>query len=636
MGIIKKLYEKFVGREKLTPAAVQAGHVFDEDSEGELFFDAALAYFVNFDQANDIQGNKTFSNDVDFIIQCVTTSLSSPESFKKFSARIDSYLYIYRRIEEYLVKIKQSTYWTWRFENNVKQLKEKLFESLSEIFIKDRGLQPNLCIKDKDQLKKLNITQHLMSITKVDGQTINIFFVLCKLSFQSSIWIGDHLQWKHIISNVQHFGMTLQEFITKYIDYELAFRSFRLDLPGFGEIILKKHPSKHPQESPLMILLRLCKSLNLDIGEFAEQYRPIFENGVKEKLYTFQQIAEFLNLFGRHDRIFDLYFSISAASLDLDNLWTMFINICLTSELNEIIQKHLMEKLSYRTMNTSVENFIRYTKLAKHNFAKIKEKNQPQFIKIFEKIFDAFISKQLNDERLSHLYSSSDLKEFLSIGIEMSLTHHLQTQSCLLIIRHLFFQNNTRVMNVTDKIKDLFKKLNDFDQGLCERNDPVTIFQDEWLQNYLLAIPEDFLCNFDENIYQYLCDNHRNNPWTIYIWKRLIHLSILKSKIENINEMLLKLNDWMNIVKHNVYDINDTLTIILINNIFEQIFVKYTKNILSFPNIEFIVSFILHSRQEQVQVHQVDVKQIDEFIQNGQKSIQHILLLQGKYKLIIR
>jgi hypothetical protein len=157
------------------------------------------------------------------------------------------------------------------------------------------------------------------------------------------------------------------------------------------------------------------------------------------------------------------------------------------------------------------------------------------------------------------------------------------------------------------------------------------IIKDEWLQNYLLTIPDDFLHNIDQYFYQYLCENHRNNRWTIYIWKRLIHLSIIKSKIENTNEMLLKLNHWMNAVNHNVYDINDTLTIILAINLFEFIINKYTKSILSLPNIESIISFISHSWKEQVQ--QLDAKKFDEFMQNGLKSIQQILQLQGKYNL---
>jgi hypothetical protein len=631
MSFIKKLYDKYVGREKLTESAILAGHVFDEDSEGELFFDSVLARFKNFDQTNRVQGNKAFSYDVEFIIECVMASLSPAESIQKFSTRIDSYLYIYRRIEEYSVIVKDIFYWTRTFENNIKNLKDKILDSLSQVFIKNKGLQPNLCTKDKDQLKKMNIAQHLISITTADSKTLNIILVLSKLSFQSSVLIDDHLQWKHIISNIQHFGVTLQEFISKYIDYELAFRQFPLDLSGFIELIHKNHPPKSSQESPFIIFMRLCRNLNLNIEELFEQYRPFFENGIKQKLYTFAQIGELFNLIGRHDRLFDLYFSIYVLSVNLNDLWTMFFHICTNSELNEIIQKHLISKLSFRTMNASIEDFLRYTKLANQCVTKIKTDYRPRFMRIFEKIFDSFINKQLNDERYCYLFSDSALKEFLNIGLQMSSTHNIQQTSCLLIMRRLLFQNDIRLLKIADKIKGLFKKLNDFDQDFCENNDPMFIIQDEWLQDYLLAMPEDFLHNFNSNVYQYLCDNHRNNRWTIYIWKRLIHLSILKSKPENTNEMLLKLNDWMSLVKHNVYNINDTLTIILVINLFELTIVKHTKYVLSLPNIEFIVNYILNSRQEQL--HELDTKQVDEFIQNGQKSIQQILLLQGKYNL---
>ncbi|CAF4826089.1 unnamed protein product, partial [Rotaria sp. Silwood2] len=105
-------------------------------------------------------------------------SLSSLEAFKKFPSRIDSYLYMYRRIEEYLIIVKRTAYLTWTIESNVKQLKEKLFESLSQVFMVSKGLQPNLCAKDKGLLMKIDMIRHLMSITKIDKQTMNIFFVL--------------------------------------------------------------------------------------------------------------------------------------------------------------------------------------------------------------------------------------------------------------------------------------------------------------------------------------------------------------------------------------------------------------------------------------------------------------------------
>ncbi|CAF5008201.1 unnamed protein product, partial [Rotaria socialis] len=202
MGFIKKLYEKFVGRENLSAPCTLVSHVFDEDDEAELFFDLVLARFENFDQQNNAVGNKSFSSDVDFIIQCTMASLSSTELCKKFQNRIDSYLYIYRRIEEYIGIVKQSAYWIRGWENDVKQLKEKLLQSLSRVFIESKGLQPNLCLKDEQQLRKINIVQYLIAMTEIGAKTIDTFFVLIKLSFQSSIVIDKHdrLQWKIIIS----------------------------------------------------------------------------------------------------------------------------------------------------------------------------------------------------------------------------------------------------------------------------------------------------------------------------------------------------------------------------------------------------------------------------------------------------
>ncbi|CAF2053256.1 unnamed protein product, partial [Rotaria magnacalcarata] len=629
MGIIKKLFETFVGRESLSKSCILAGHVFDADGEAELFFDLVLARFENFDQENNAVGNKSFLSYVDFIIQCTMTSLTNPELFQKFSNRIDSYLYIYRRIEEYLVIVKRSAYWTWALENNVKQLKEKILESLSQVFIENKGLQPNLRLKDEQQLRRINIVQYLIAMTDIGTKAIDSFFVLIKLSLQSSIVIDEHnrLQWKTIISNINHFGITIQEFISNYIAYELAFREFPLDLPGFIELIRKNHPSKHSKESPFLIFLRLSKDLNFKTEEFFDQYRTLFERGIKEKFYCFSHIGDLFTIIGRHDRVFDVYFTIYANSVDLDDLWTMFMYLSTKSELNDIIQKHLISKLSIRTAGAPIDSFLRYTKFATECMTKIKHEYHPRFLRIFENIFEGFINHQLTDERYSYRFSESNFKEFLKISLEMSTSHDLQQLSCLLIIRRLIFQNDNRLLKIADKTKGLFNKINDFDPDLCENNDPADIIQDEWLQDYLLVIPEDFLRYFNENVYNYLCNNHLNNRWTLYIWRRLIYLSILKSKAENTNEILLKMNEWMHMVKHDSYNINDTLTIILIINLFELVIVKCIKSVLSLPKINIIMDFLFNTRKEQL--HLMDNKQVDEFIQDAEKLIQQILLLQG-------
>ncbi|CAF1636962.1 unnamed protein product, partial [Adineta ricciae] len=628
MSFFRKFYDTFNGKDnKLSEPVKLIGHIFDEHSEGILFYDFVLTRFENFDQINQDQENKTFSNDFDFIVQCVMTSLTTAELSKKFSARIDAYLYMFRRIVEYLVIIKRVTTWTRSYEANVKALKEKIYELLSKVFIDNKGLQPNLSMTDKDQLRKMDVLQHLEAITKIDAQTLPLFFAFIKLSFQASLALGENLQWKRIISNVQDYGIPLQEFVSKYIDSELAFRQFPLDLPGFIELINKKSIPKNSSDSPFNIFIRLCRSLNLKADEFFGQFRPVFENGLRQKSFTFPHISSFLCMLGGQEIFFDQYLSSYAANVDLDDLWTMFLRIVTEREINDIIQKHLASKLMNRTMNTSISNFKRYTKLVIECKSKVKEEYRSRFLDIYGKVFHGFINKQLTDEQYSYKYSNQDLVHFLSVGLELSTTHDLQQPSCLLILHRLLFQMYTQVSSRVDKIQRLFQNLSDFDQDLCEKNDPISIIKDEWLEEFLLRIPDDLLLNIKSYTYTSLCDSHHNNRWTIYVWKRIIHLSILRSKQDNANDVLYKLNEWLKVVQHNVYNKSDTLTILLVINLFEMLIVKYTKSVLSLPNIEVILSFVENIRQEEM--YEIDTKQLDEFMTSGQKSIENLLLLKG-------
>ena len=623
MKPIARLYEKYAYRDRLSREGVLVGHVFDEDRQYEAFFDSVFASFETFDAINRQQGEKTFFEDFVFILECTNTSLSSTDSIERFSTRIDSYLYIYRRIEEYLTIIKNKFSWIWTrsLESNVKKLKETILELLTKVFIKEKGSQPNLRIKDKVHLRRINVIQYLQSISKIDSQTINRFLLFSKLSFQSSRFTDEHLQWKDIIT----FQMDIKDFISTYIDYELAFREFPLDVSGLIELIRLNPPPESSPEFPFTIFMQLYKQSKLSQEDFFKQYQIIFETCLKEQWYTFPQMGEFLSNIARHDRIFNNYFSIYADTIDLNNLWKIFIHLYINTELNG---KYLVSKLAHRTINASINDFLRYAKFSREAITQMKETSRSQFLTIFENIFDVFIEKQLNEDQLT----DSELKELLKMSLEMLPTQNLQQPSCLLIIRRLLFQEEIQQLRIAEKIKDLFTKLNDFDRHLCENNDPMSIIQDQWLQNHLLAIPEDLTYRINRDDYQYLCHHHRNNRWTIYIWRKLIQLSILKStKIENTNHTLFKINDWMNLVKHNIYDLNDTLTNIFVICLFETIIIKNIKSVLSLPNIPLIIDFILHLRQDQL--YTLDIRLVDQFIQNGKEAIRQILTLQGKSEI---
>ena len=618
MGFFRKFWEIFGGKEELSDLATQIGSDFDEESEGAEFFNHVFALFINFD-TDGARRNKVSHRDVRFIAECTLASLSSNELINKFSTRVDSYFYIYRRLEEYDIFTKH---------DKLPSLKHVLFRELSKVFVESSGSNPNLYVKNEDQLRMMNIVQHLNSIPKIDRETTDIFFVLCKLSFQASMLTRDNLTWTDIVSKIHDFGGTIEEFIGRYVYYKQAFTDFPLDLPGFIELIRRYHPPKESTKPLIIIFKHLCQSLGFKPDEFFQQYRIIFETRIKQKSYTLSQIGELFHQISHSKRLFDLYFSFYTANVDLDSLWKVFIRMCINYELNAILEEYFISKLSDSTVNATVASFLRYAKLVEQLELKPQQENRSCLMRIFEKIFDTFINTYLNDERHCDHFSDYHLKTFLRFGLELSSTGSLERPSCLKIIHHLIFVNNNHQLNAADKIQSLVNKLNDFDQDLCKNNDPVFIIQDEWLQDYLLVIPRDLRC-FNSNVYRYLCENHRNNPWTIHIWDKLVASSILRSKGENINEVLLQLDHWMNTIKHGIYDVEDTLTTILIVNLSELILFEYRGPILSLPNITYTINFLLHCRENQC--HRLNIKLVDEFIDKGQKSIEQILLLQGHY-----
>jgi hypothetical protein len=319
--------------------------------------------------------------------------------------------------------------------------------------------------------------------------------------------------------------------------------------------------------------------------------------------------------------------------VDGNEVWNMLLYLSKNGDINESIQKHFTPILIQRTQTVSFETFKRYNQLAKECLKQMKDENRQTFLKILEAVLNAFLHKQLNDEHYSYRYTESVLKELLNITLELSTTYNLQHPSCLLIIRNLLFKLDTHTHTKPRKIKCLFERLNNFDQSLCETNDPADIIQDDWLTGYTFYIPQDWW-TLSKDDYQSLCSMHRNNGWTIHCWSRLIYLSLLKSDITKPNEILEPLNQWMFNVGHDFYNDDDTLTIIFVRNIFETVIVKHIKSILCFPNIGSIIQYILHARENQS--HLIAIKQVNDFVQNVQQLLQDTLLLNGKSILKVK
>ena len=631
--VFKYVCDKFAGKEKkISESAAFIGKIFDDDNDEQAFFDSVLACFMNFDEFNRAYENETFLNDIDFVSESTLTNLKLHKNSSKIGNRIDSYFYIYRRIAEYVTIAKQSPYSSWKkhADSNLQELRETLLERMTRTFIDTKGLEPKLCINDKDSLGRMNIREHLMSITEIDKmETLRTFFVLCKLSFQSSKLLDnqDHIRWIDILSKVQIRKLHLTEFMSMYMSCAQAFEQFPLDISAFIHLIGKMHLPKTNKDSPFQVYMSSLKSLNLEYTIFFDHFQPIFSIGVKDARYEFKHMYSFLVYLVQREHLFHKYFTIYAENTNNNDLWDMFLSLSVIIDLNGINQKQFSSNVAKRLSTAAVDVFLRYIQLALQRSMKVKDSSRLHFMKLLETIFDAFIEKQLRDDQYSYKILESELKDLLKICLRVSSIPILEQPSCLLIIQHLLFKRHTHGSNITERLNRLFQNLNEFDKNLCESNDPVPIIKDEWLKDYVLSIPQAWQ-QLTKTTYEKLCDNHQNNRWTIYIWSRIVNLALGKANYDNPSEILINMNKWMNDIKHNVYKADDALTIIFVISVFETIIVKYTKSVLLLPNIESIIEFIFHARQ--VELYSINKNHVDDFIHKGEQAIQDILVLKGK------
>ncbi|CAF1180009.1 unnamed protein product [Adineta steineri] len=590
----------------ISEVASSCGRVFQLDDVGIHFFDAVLEHIRHFDEFNRRQ-NETFLNDVDYITQCTIADLTLKEQSVRSSKRLDTYLYIYRRIEEYINLINIDY-------EPLQQFKQQLSKLLISIFEQTSGEQPNLLLEDKDLLLKMNILQHLSSITTIDDlNTLNEFFVLSKLSMQAAQMIDDNsLHWIDILS-------------------KQAFRKFPFDTSVLIYLMQRMHLSKPINQSPFKTFAQLNKQLNLPMMEFFEQFQSIFSNGIKNQWYEMKDIAELFIWLKSQDQLFSQYFSHYSSNVSTDELWEIFLYLYKTTEINNIIGKYLISTLNERISSVSVSDFQRYTKSAKISLVEIKSEARSNFISLFEKIFDSYIIKQMNDPLYSYQISQTDCKELLQIGLEMSSTNRLDRFSCLLLVRKIICETDNYYQKTNaEKLKILFENLKNFDKTLSQKYAAEKIIDDEWLNDFLIPNIQVWL-KFDQRTYQYLCDNHQNNPWSIYIWSKIVHLSLLKMLNNNHIDILVKMNDWMKNIKHDIYNKTDIFTIILVDKLFELVLSKYSRSILLLPNIDTIMNFII-SMRDNTSV-KINISEINNFINNGKEIVYDLLRFKSKCSL---
>ncbi|CAF2095123.1 unnamed protein product [Rotaria magnacalcarata] len=618
----------FKSEKEISEAANHIGSVLHDDTDEQSFFDVVFSRFDNYDQSNQAHENKTLSEDTDFIIQCAIDSLTSPEHLSRQSKQIHVFFYIYRRTAEYNEYKK-------RCNAQLKEFQEKLLERLGNVFKSTKGCEPNLSTTNKDLIERIDIRQHLVAVTEIkDLEKLNMLFALYKLSFQSSLVVNSdiRLQWIDIVCKIRPWSISLIDFIAQYLECKSAFEHCPLDITALIYLTRIVKLSKSVEMPPFDILHNFLHELKLDYKEFYNQFLIIFDEGIQKAFYKQAHVCQLLRILSTEEDLFTKYLSACCApSMSPDQLWGIFLNLSTNGGINKIMQKHLSLILTQRMQNITIETFKRCNGRSNEVLKQIKDENYQIFAGILDTVLYGFLNKQLNDQQYSCYLTDYILKEFLNIALRLSPTHSLQHPSCLLIIRHLLFKLDNYGIVISEKITRLFIRLNNLDKGVFQTDDPASIIKDEWLIDYIFHIPQDWLMliKYDYDCLTAVC---QNNSWSLYIWSRLIQLSLSKVETDKWNATVAHLNHWMINVGRDKYTANDTLTIIFVNTIFDTVIFKNSKSVLFVPNIGSILTYILDARQNNDKL--VDIKQVDDFIQKVNQSIKDILSLNSKFGLL--
>lgn len=633
MGFRKKLNALLENKEKHSKAAVSIAEAIDNDECTELaFYDLILARFTHYDEFNQHQRNEKFESDIAFIIKCIEESFSSTADQDHFALCLDSYFYMFQRVREYVELVKEKYYYTiYTLPNALKQLEKSMSTVITLVFNQTNGSKPNLSVREKSLWEKVNLFKTVYAFNQVDKDNLNTFLVFIKLAMQSSILAGDfnEFQWKTIIVKVKDFSIVLQDFVSTYIAYELAFKEFPLNIPAFVELVQRLRLKEEKGPSPLFIYIRLCQSLQLDMPNFLNEFRPVLESKMREKKCTATHVEDLIVYLSRQERIFEQYLSIYTSHVDDASLWLFLLKMGTKGEMNEKFAHPLVSQVSIRIVRTSIDNFFLFTGQMEAQTQNLPVERRNWIYQMYISIFNAFIETQLKDIPYSHHYHEDNLKKFLEIIIKVSpsLAEAIQQPSSLLIIQHLLFKLDKNTVTLSERMKNLFRRLKNLDGKLIESSDPTTIISDDWLKNHVLNIPEGFIICFTYDAYEYLSKYHENNRWIIYVWNRLMQLSFLKVKQEKIVEALSKLDQWMNRVKDGIHHPEDVLMISIVVNLFQHVLLPLNRSLVSLPKMDHIVKYLLPVRDDEIFGLMKD--DIPSFIRRIEKEVQAIISLKG-------
>ena len=582
------------------------------------FLDLLIPHFVNFDEHND-NNNKRFPSDIKYIAKYTMEEFSSRNS--KAVQRIDAYFYIYYRLAQYNTKLpkEKSTF--------VQDYQKALTEFITKIFIAHDGKHPNILLKDKDLLREINISQHLSSITVTGEQSSTTALTLFKLSIQASMIMNGNekcVTWKNMLLSLGGIKAYFEDFINQYIKYQNVFQRYPLDLSAYIYLIEQKLSRRNTWKSPFALYFDYSRKLSLDDQAFFDQFATVFDDILRNNQFNISQVNEFLVTLSSIEHLFSTYLTMYASNVLYNQLWLTFLSLSRISDMNSIIQKHLTVVLTRNILSVSFSSFRDYMDAAKTRVQTLREPNRTRFVEIFEKIYDAFIAKEIRN--LSK-YSERQIRELMNVDPELLPIDRRGKPTNSAIIQQILFRNDQTVVDISQKLKRLFQNISEYSNTILKNSEPAQIIGDETLKDFTIVIPQMWL-KIDQDTYRYLCNYHNNNKWTIYIWSKIVNLSVLKVTRDNVSATLEQLDNWMRTVRHDKYNADDILTIIFVQNLFEFLITKNIKSVVSLPNIELIVRFIIGMKDQHGNM--VNAKEIDSFIRRGSDELKSILALKGK------
>lgn len=608
-------------------AVIPIKDVFDKDIEGIEFFSSVSDVFDSFDKSNQSYDNKLFLNDMRYIMDCTIKSLELEDDSATFSTRTDSYFYIYRRIVEYLNYIHN---WNEkeRLRHELTEFKNVVYGELLYIFQKTIGVKPNVLLNDRNALQRINIYEHLLEIKTIQNiDELITFFVLYKLSLQSALRCDDHrdYSWPKILSNVQSIELPFDSVISIIVSYKEAFAPFSIDVTTVISFIDKTLCLTEQKSLPFSACISLLGDLNLDTKTFFKEYLPYLPHLIQNKKCR-AHINDLFQHVSQWDEIFGNYLSSCASNMLPDSFWNFSINLIANLNFNNTTLRQVSSLLFQRTNSLSIENFIDMVNWTIDTQTTLNDEKFSNLKNILGTVFDDFVLDVFASD-FGHYETKDEIwVNIYNTALKLSEIRNLQQPSIPIIINRLLFNFGNKG-SVPEKILVCFRKIDIFYDTICKENDPKEIIKDEWLTEYTLSILS--LCNsLSKSNYEDLRHAHRNHLWKSYFWSRIIHLSILKSVIKDPGDILLDITNWMKRVGHYIYEHDDVLTIVFVNIVFEIIIMKHIDIILSSPNIETIIDFILTAYYNESPL--VNKKQVDEFIQKAQHWMKNIFLLRGK------